>query len=76
MKIIKLTVFILMSSTITHASDQSLYDHALKTIDGIHHTRGAQGKVILMVNASSRCGFTRQYKGLKNSIPNIRTKAL
>ena len=47
MKIIKLTVFILMSSTITHASDQSLYDHPLKTIDGESTTlaRSTRGRL-------------------------------
>ena len=77
MKIIKLTVFILMSSTITHASDQSLYDHALKTIDGESTTLAEhKGKVILMVNVASRCGFTRQYKGLEELYSKYKDKGL
>ena len=77
MKIIKLTVFILMSSTITHASDQSLYDHPLKTIDGESTTLAEhKGKVILMVNVASRCGFTRQYKGLEELYSKYKDKGL
>ena len=77
MKIIKLTVFILMSSTITHASDQSLYDHPLKTIDGESTSLAEhKGKVILMVNVASRCGFTRQYKGLEELYSKYKDKGL
>ena len=77
MKLIQLTAFILMSTITTHASDHSIYDHALKTIDGEPTTLSEhKGKVILMVNVASRCGFTRQYKGLEELYAKYKSKGL
>ena len=62
MKIITLALMTAISSL--HASN--LYDHKLKTIDGEETSLSEhKGKVILLVNVASRCGFTRQYKGLE-----------
>ena len=48
-----------------HAAD-SLYDIPLKDIDGKDTSLKAyQGKVMLIVNVASKCGFTPQYKGLE-----------
>lgn len=44
----------------------SLYDIALKDIDGADTSlKPYQGKVLLIVNVASQCGFTPQYKGLE-----------
>jgi len=61
--ILCLTVLLLMT-TLVHAG--SIYDIAVKDIDGKDTTLGAyKGKVLLIVNVASKCGFTPQYKNLE-----------
>ncbi|HWW65006.1 MAG TPA: glutathione peroxidase [Sphingomonadaceae bacterium] len=44
----------------------SLYDFTAKTIDGHEVSLGNwRGKVLLIVNTASKCGFTPQYEGLE-----------
>ena len=51
-------------TTLLHAG--SIYDLALKDIDGKDTTLAAyKGKVILIVNVASKCGYTSQYKNLE-----------
>jgi glutathione peroxidase len=44
----------------------SIYDIKVKTIDGEETTlEKYRGKVLLVVNTASKCGFTPQYEGLE-----------
>jgi glutathione peroxidase len=44
----------------------SVYDFSARTIDGkTRKLADYKGKVLLIVNTASKCGFTPQYKGLE-----------
>ena len=44
----------------------TLYDFQVRTIDGQEQTLAAyRGRVLLVVNVASKCGFTPQYAGLE-----------
>ncbi|OYQ32745.1 glutathione peroxidase [Niveispirillum lacus] len=44
----------------------SLYDFSARTLDGKNVSLGDwRGKVMLIVNTASKCGFTYQYQGLE-----------
>jgi len=51
-------------TALVHAG--SIYDIAVKDIDGKDTTLNAyKGKVLLIVNVASKCGYTPQYKNLE-----------
>jgi len=59
-------VILIMSASLFAAS--SIYDFTLPSIDGKPAPlSNYKGKVILLVNVASRCGFTPQYTALESS---------
>ena len=61
-----LTLVMCVACAFASAATGSIYDFNLKTIDGQPTTLKAyQGKVVLLVNVASKCGFTPQYAGLE-----------
>lgn len=53
----------------------SIYDFEVKTIDGQPAKLDQfRGKVILIVNTASQCGYTPQYEGLNNLYREFRDK--
>jgi len=60
---LSLGVICLMSSA---AFGSSIYDYTMKSIDGAPTPlANFRGKLMLVVNVASRCGFTPQYTGLE-----------
>ncbi|MGJ8736012.1 glutathione peroxidase [Zobellia laminariae] len=56
----------LFPSTSSNTKEQSVYDIAINTLDGIPISLlDYKGKKILFVNVASECGFTKQYKELQ-----------
>ena len=48
------------------AKPKSIYDFTMRSIDGQQVSlKSFHGKVVLLVNVASRCGFTPQYAGLE-----------
>ncbi len=55
-----------VSTVSTQAPAQSIHDFTLKSIDGQEvKLADYKGKVALLVNVASRCGYTPQYEGLQ-----------
>ncbi|RAP33706.1 glutathione peroxidase [Candidatus Marinamargulisbacteria bacterium SCGC AG-410-N11] len=56
-------------------SSQTVYPYRLNLITGEPlDLKSLKGKVILIVNVASRCGFTKQYKGLQSLYEQYKEK--
>jgi len=62
--ILSLTVLLLSGTMAANAA--SIYDFTMNSIDGRPVSlKSYKGKVVLLVNVASKCGFTPQYAGLE-----------
>ncbi len=59
------------------AAPKSIYDFTLKSIDGQTTPLSEfHGKVVLLVNVASRCGFTPQYTALESVYEKYKSRGL
>ena len=66
MKTLILLVAVLIFQVISASAADSIYDIPLKDIDGKDTSlKPYAGKVVLIVNVASKCGFTPQYTALE-----------
>jgi glutathione peroxidase len=69
----KLIFCLLFFAATAMAADKSIYAFTLNTIDGQPAPLSAyKGKVVLLVNVASRCGFTPQYSALESTFEKYR----
>ncbi|SRR6266404_2961313 len=63
----KLFLSLLIFAGVAMAGEKSIYDFTMNSIDGkATPLSGLKGKVVLLVNVASRCGFTPQYSALES----------
>jgi glutathione peroxidase len=63
---LNLILLLAFAAVLAGAQAHSIYDFTMKSIDGQPVSlKSYNGKVVLLVNVASRCGFTPQYTGLE-----------
>jgi glutathione peroxidase len=66
MRKLSLILMLCVACASLSAQTKSIYDFTMKSIDGQQVNLGSySGKVVLLVNVASKCGFTPQYAGLE-----------
>ncbi len=54
------------------AEPKSIYEFTMNSIDGQPVSlKSFQGKVVLLVNVASKCGFTPQYAGTRGRLREV-----
>src|SRR6202012_4026784 len=71
------SALLLTVAAAAYAAPKSIYDFPLKSIDGQSTSLSAyHGKVVLLVNVASRCGFTPQYSALESVYEKYKDRGL
>jgi glutathione peroxidase len=66
MRKLSLVLMLCAACTMMAAQASSIYDFTMKSIDGQQVSLSSyRGKVVLLVNVASKCGFTPQYSALE-----------
>jgi len=69
--------FLLLSVAMAFAAGRSVYDFTLNSIEGPPASLGAyKGKVLMVVNVASRCGYTPQYSTLESVYEKYKDRGL
>jgi glutathione peroxidase len=64
----KLLLCMLFCAATLVAAEKTVYDFTLNSIDGLPAPLAAyKGKVVLLVNVASKCGYTPQYSALEST---------
>jgi len=73
----RLALFFAFMSVLAFASSTSVYDFTLNSIDGQPVALNSyKGKVLLLVNVASRCGYTPQYSALESVYEKYKDRGL
>ena len=66
MRKLSVIVALCLATAVCSAASKSIYDFTMKSIDGQQVSlKTYSGKVVMLVNVASKCGFTPQYAGLE-----------
>jgi len=70
-------LMLLLLPALTLAASKSVYDFTLNSIDGQPSPLSSfKGKVVMLVNVASKCGYTPQYSALESTYEKYKDRGL